>query len=320
MLPRFFNQSGIDLVNLGDTRVFMLMNDNLYTHHVDNSYKNYTLANHYDLMPQKSLVDQDIVQNSNNPKYLMFILLWNLIHSFKSIVIHDVGCFVGEFGLQIANFARTHSLPVNVQFYDPTISGQLVPYNIILNNLNSFCTYNPVAVSNYEGLALFSEMASSSDSSKAIFNGGSFANSIVPVILLDKLIDLSEDLFFLKLDTENQEFNLIESIKSKIKIKPNVIVFEYHVVDDNLTRLIYELSETHYIIDIGYLPKPFISRIMGPTVQDLLDMRNEVAARPYRYTDILAISRNIPNIDHILARLNTLTVAPSKYELVLHTD
>jgi hypothetical protein len=47
MLGRFYFPDGIDLVNLGDIRAFMLVNDNLYNLCVHAGARQYPLAKHY---------------------------------------------------------------------------------------------------------------------------------------------------------------------------------------------------------------------------------------------------------------------------------
>lgn len=47
MLGRFFRTGGIDLVDLGDLRAFMLVNDNLYKVCVNEQSRRYSVAKHF---------------------------------------------------------------------------------------------------------------------------------------------------------------------------------------------------------------------------------------------------------------------------------
>lgn len=318
MLPRFHHEGGIDLVNFGDIRVFMLCNDNLYANIVPDKFKRFNQADHYLRSPQNSMVTLVDLESTDDPKYAVFISVKHLLDMVGDIAFHDVGCFVGDVGLQFANFARTYELPLHVHLYDPTLSGQLVPYNIALNTLEDYCTYHPVAVSDYEGFALFSELNSHSDSSRISLSSNVPANSIVPIMPLCKALEESGLPFFLKLDTENQEARILRHAAKIIQSSINIVGFEYHAYDDQVTHLIADLVSTHYIFDIGYLPKPFMSKPLEETVEDVLRLRNEVANRPFRYTDLLAISRKTPNVAQLIHKLRSMRQKPCLYELVLH--
>ena len=46
-LPRFFHSEGVDLVNLGDCRAFMLTHDNLYKVGVADQHLGFPIDQHY---------------------------------------------------------------------------------------------------------------------------------------------------------------------------------------------------------------------------------------------------------------------------------
>lgn len=316
MLSRFYHQGGVDLVDLGDIRVFMICNDNLYTNFVPENKKKIDIIDHYQRLNSDSSITKELLNNSNDPKFLVYKCLQHLLETEASLKFFDVGCFVGDVGLQIANFAKTLDLPIEVELFDPTLSGQLVPYNIELNSLESYCSYHSFAVSDYDGFALFNERPSHSDSSSLFQSSGGNATSIVPIVSLRSILNKSNGAFFLKLDTENQEARIIRHVFDNIRESYNIICFEYHAFDDNVTRLIADLVSTHYIFDIGYMPNPFRCQYMPEHVEDLLKLRSDVAQRPFRYTDILAISRKIPNVVGLLEQLNSLESKPMSYNLI----
>ncbi len=315
MLSRFYHSGGVDLVDLGDIRVFMICNDNLYTNFIPEISKRVNIQDHYRKQTLDSIVTMELLENTTDPKYSVYICLKHLLESDKSVNFFDIGCFVGDVGLQIAYFAKTHNLPIHVDLFDPTLSGQLVPYNITLNLLEDYTTFHNYAVSDYDGFALFNERPSHSDSSSLFQSSGGNATSIVPIVSLKSILDQDTSTFFLKLDTENQEARIIKHVYDKIRSSSNIICFEYHALDDAVTHLIADLVTSHYIFDIGYLPNPFTCCYMPERVEDLLKLRSDVAQRPFRYTDILAISRNIPNVDGLLNRLNSLNSKPISYNL-----
>ena len=73
MLGRFYSPDGIDLVNLGDIRAFMLVNDNLYNICVHPQARQYPLARHYadvcDAGYQPSPAGGGMLDRASDPKF-----------------------------------------------------------------------------------------------------------------------------------------------------------------------------------------------------------------------------------------------------------
>jgi hypothetical protein len=80
------------------------------------------------------------------------------------------------------------------------------------------------------------------------------------------------------------------------------------------------LSRTHYLFDVGYVPKPFIFQLIGEEAGSLEDFRATVAGRPYGYTDVLALSRTTPGVAALVRRLSALGARPVGYSLVFDDE
>ena len=80
------------------------------------------------------------------------------------------------------------------------------------------------------------------------------------------------------------------------------------------------LLQTHYLFDVGYLPRPFCFMPLDARV--LSQFSSIVSNYPYRYTDVLALSRNIPGVEQLVERLAALAPSRIEYSLVMepHVD
>ncbi|MBV9122809.1 MAG: FkbM family methyltransferase [Planctomycetes bacterium] len=321
MLGRFYVPDGIDLVNLGDLRVFMLLKDNLYNLCVHLGARRYSLAKHYADVGQvgypPSPAARSILDQTKDPKFCLYMILDHFLRHDLEFAFLDVGSFVGDVGLRYANFFRTLGVDRHVHCFDPTLSGQLVPYNIEINGLGRYVSYHPVAVSGVNGCMTFFERREHSDASSAVDSPGGIANSLVGSIRLSDFLRQHQIRnAFIKLDTENQEPSILADIGSFLHESVNAIAFECQGRDEGVFRIIAELSRTHYCFDVGYVPKPFLCQRISEEPGAMEAFQRMVIKRPYGYTDVLVLSRKTPGVMDLVRRLSALETRPVGYSLV----
>ncbi|HEY1687063.1 MAG TPA: FkbM family methyltransferase [Tepidisphaeraceae bacterium] len=319
LLPnRFCCQEGIDLVNFGDYRGFMLVEDNLYKITVPEDRKHFPIEKHYAICRQegfsRSPVNRENIAQFTDSKWGIYIILDHLIRHGINPTFLDVGSFVGDVGMRYGNYFRTIHHAGQVYCFDPSLAGELIPYNIRLNGLEDFVTWIPRAVSDVEGFITFFQRQGHSDSASASM-GGSQANTIVESLCLSHFIaDHAIQSAFIKLDTENLEQRIMADVAGFLKSSVNAIGFEFHAHLTGMHPVINQLLSTHVLFDIGYLPKPFCFRPITP--ETIAPFVQSISRRKYGYTDILAISRNTPKLGELSARLGQLTERPVEYWLV----
>jgi FkbM family methyltransferase len=325
MLGRFYFADGIDLVNLGDIRAFMLVNDNLYNICVHPGARQYPLAKHYADVGhagyQPSPAVGGVLDRADDPKFGIYLILAHFIRHHIDFAFIDIGSFVGDVGLRYANFFRTLGVNRHVHCFDPTLAGQLIPYNIAINGLGQYVTHHPRAASAINGYVTFLEQKGHSDSSAAVDSPGVVANSIVPSIRLSDFVRQHNIRnAFIKLDTENQEPAILADLGSFLDESVNAVAFECNSGQDDIFRTMASLSRTHYLFDVGYVPKPFLFQLIGEEAGSLEDFRAKVAGRPYGYTDVLALSRTTPGVAALVRRLGALGSRPVGYSLVFDDE
>jgi FkbM family methyltransferase len=315
---RWCCQEGIDLVDFGDFRAFMLVEDNLYKITVPEDRKHFPIERHYEIRDRQGFSPSPVngrnIDDMTEARWGIYVVLDHLIRQGVKPAFLDVGSFIGDVGLRYANYFRTIGYDGHVYCFDPSLAGELIPYNIRLNGLEKFATYCPLAVSDMEGYISFYQRQGHSDSASASLGGGQ-ANTIVESIRLSRFIEQRGiQSAFIKLDTENLEQRIMGEIAGFLNDSVNAIGFEFHAHLNAMHPVVSRLLSTHVLFDIGYLPRPFCFR---PILADgIAPFIQTVARRKYGYTDVLAISRKTPGLDELAQRLGRLVERPMEYWLV----
>lgn len=252
---------------------------------------------------------------SNDPKYVIYKIISHMFNENVAYDFIDVGAFVGDVALRYANFSRTIGKPLRFYCFDPSLSGDLIPYNIELNGLGDLVEYHPVAVSGMDGLLLFCHYEGSSDGSQTARDPKQARNAIVPSIKLSRFIEKrGTGNSFIKLDTENMEQDILIDIRGYRNRSVNVICFEFAFHNKALRPVLEEMGHTHVLYDIGYVPTPFCCKPIETARMG--DFYDEVSRRPFGYTDVMAISRNMPGLDGLMERLKKVTEHSPRYSIV----
>lgn len=313
---RFEYHGGIDLVDCGDIHLFMMMRDNLYNICVPPDRKGRAPADFYRNVQQngytKPPIDRAGIKTDRRARFALYKVVDHMVRHCSGFTFFDVGAFVGDVSLRFANYCRSEEAYCSFKCFDPTLAGDLVPFNIELNGLEKYITHHSLAVSHIDGPISFEQRLGHSDSGSSALSGGT-KNTLVRSIRLSSILqDIAPPAAFIKIDTENLEDVIIADCKKFILDVPNALCVEVNASSGRLFDTLAELTQTHALWDIGYVPRPFRAR----TVRDMPSLLQNVQALPYGYTDVLAISRKMPNFEEIEAELNLIEEEPVGYSLV----
>lgn len=167
MKPFLYNKN-IDLVDFEDLKLFMFRNDNLYNIAVSENRKNQSLTDYQKHISQNgylpSLITPENVDEISDPRFGVYIFLNHLWKHDVDFTILDIGSYICDFSLKIANCIRTFQKQNKVISFDPTEAGALVSYNIELNGLGEIVRHEDLAISDFDGLMLFDYTPGHSDS------------------------------------------------------------------------------------------------------------------------------------------------------------
>jgi FkbM family methyltransferase len=298
----------------------MLSEDNLYHVCVPEEFRHFPLDFHYSSISQQgyqpSPVSAANIHLVKPARYGVYLILHHMIQAGIAPSFLDVGAYVGDVGLRYGNFFRTIGYNGRVFCFDPSLAGTLIPYNIALNGLEPYVEHRPQAVSDFSGLITFEQKQGHADSACSTSPGAGYPNTIVPCVKLSEFINKQKiQSAFIKLDTENLEIRILADINSFLLETPSVVCFECHGHETALFPVMSKLLETHYLFDVGYLPRPFCFTPVTPDT--LQDLQAKIRQYKYGYTDILAISRRMPGVAELVNKLAELKSEPAAYSLIM---
>jgi len=303
--------TGIDLVDFGEVRMFMFRDDNLYTINVPPERRNYSVLQHYQDVSRhgypKSTMTLESAPINDDSRYAFQALISHLHHHGISLHLLDVGGFIGDFSLLLANFARSWNIPFRADVFDPSPAGTLIPYNIEINGLQEFVTFHDLAVSGVDGPLKFSHTIAHLDSASVQTGAPRDVDYLVRSTRISTFIrahDVAEHGLLVKIDTEGLESTIIHDLLDAVTVRPIIVTeftpntFGATVAGDH--RDLEELATHYCIYDVSHLPYP--SRVRVVPENQLDEYTEMIRRRDSRYADLLLLPKDLPGLEDLKAQ------------------
>ena len=157
----------IDLVDFDGLKLFMFKHDYLYDHAIPQGRKSQSLQDYQQFTRRhgypQSVVTPETVERLSLARYGLYVFMQHLWKHGVDFLVLDIGSHVGEFSLKVGNCIRTFARANRVIAFEPTDVGELVRYSIELNGLGDIVRHEDLAVSESDGLMLFSYTPGYSD-------------------------------------------------------------------------------------------------------------------------------------------------------------
>ena len=157
----------IDLVDFDGLKLFMFKHDYLYDHAIPQGRKHQSLQDYQQFIRQHgyphSVVTPETVEKLSLARYGVYVFMHHLWKHGVDFLVLDIGSHAGEFSLKMGNCIRTFARANRVIAFEPTDVGELVRYSIELNGLGDIVKHEDLAVSESDGLMLFSYTPGYSD-------------------------------------------------------------------------------------------------------------------------------------------------------------
>jgi len=291
----------------------MLQDDNLYNS-VDPARRGYSLDAHYRGMVDngfdKSPINQEMVRQTTDPKFALYKVVDHFIRHLPGFRFYDVGAWVGDVAIRYANYCRSTGHIVQFDCFDPTLAGDLIPYNVEINGLRSYVNYQPFAVSHVEGPVAFRQRPNHSDAGLSVFVNGE-RNTLVRSVSLSRVLLERLTPAIIKLDTENLEAVILYNCAPYLAKYPNAVCIEVNLQTPKIFDVLLDLSATHEFWDIGYAPKPF----RATPISLVYSLIGSLQQMPYNTTDVLAISKSVPRFSELREDLAAIVDGPQSYSL-----
>jgi FkbM family methyltransferase len=224
----------------------------------------------------------------------------------------DIGAWIGDMAIEYAVFAKQRGASFKADCYDPSRSGQLIPYNIAINKLDSSVRFFPVAAGLNDGYNIFNERWGHSDSSHLGFikdDQMSVTSHIVETKTLSQMLPTLDPKthIIVKIDVEGIDAAIVMQTLDKLRDVSLIVEFApwQQQYDDfgGAAYFIEMLRRTHTVFDVHPVTRPVLVR----KVQDSFIFEQDVRNRDYGYTDILAIPHRFTGHDEIVQLLNNFS-------------
>ena len=200
----------------------------------------------------------------------------------------DVGAYVGEASLYMANFARTSGIQFQAIAFDPSLAGTLLPYNIELNGLQDWITYEDLAIAPFDGPTMFScnaKMMDSASLEKTRRCGCRYFSCLRKKLsTYIKTRRLDDARLLVKLDTEGYEPFIMKDLVANCKYLPSII-FEFcpGALRDkgfHCENFLTQLAEHFVLFSAVHAPKPYrLDRIHFEKIPEKVPRNNLFAVQ-----------------------------------------
>lgn len=267
---------------------------------LEDSYERYDLN-------QPKIFEMDV-------KNFLFLHLWLNEVDFTYI---DIGANMGTTTVPAAKFFQKYKKENKIISFEPGIVYNLLNQTIKINRVSELVTLENIAISDQNRPVIIKSLLEHSESNSIIEIDSSVAHiplascNLVDGIRLDEYIQqkaISNDLV-VKIDTEGNDWFAIQGMKQLIPSQVAILIFEY---TPPLLRkfippedILSYLNEKYILLNmLTFTPFPFWKCSLISGEDDIwLKFTQQVQDFPRGWTDVLAIRRDLPNLDKLIAKL-----------------
>ncbi len=313
------DQDAVDFVDFGDIKLFMLKHDNLYERFIPDSRKNQSVRKYLTYAHNHGFPKPLVGKGLNS---LSYHLIDHLAGCTDGITVLDVGCHAGAFGLRLANQMRCEGMKGQVVLFDIGLIHELVPKNILVNDLEGIARFEKLAVSGTSGpVNVYHDPGHSDGDNICHRNSDNSISYPADAVRLSEYIRDKEigGNLIIKIDTEGLEPLIIKDIKEVLEKHKTILVFEFTPSHfdrrESAADFINEILQDFLLFDIFYAICP--TRLIEIKAENLANFITYVEHTEYAYTDVLCIPRKLDGLDHLRVRLNRLDRLQDTYRLVM---
>jgi|WetSurMetagenome_2_1015567.scaffolds.fasta_scaffold08807_3 FkbM family methyltransferase len=292
----------VDLVNFGDLKFFVYIDDMMYSF-IPDEMKNYQFskkdaeaieAGNFELLPEEC---------KNNLYYILFSHYWKENLEFTLI---DIGCPYGITAIINSHLIRRSHHHNRVIMFEPGLTSDLVPHNVRINNVQDTVTFENMAVSDHNFPVIMWTTSSHTEGNRIVNRDPQIEDSsfVVNSTTLDDYIynHKIETNFIVKIDTEGAENEVYSGFINTLKNRYSICIWEFspQFLSTRINPLDFlkKISTECSVFDLGQ--DHFNSVVITPVpVSEFKKFVAETLERPQPWTDILVVPRNIPGFDNL---------------------
>ena len=247
-------------------------------------------------------------------KNFLFLHLWLNEVDFTYM---DIGANMGTTTVPAAKFFQKYQKENKIISFEPGIVYNLLRQTIKINRISELVTLEKIAISNENRPVIIKSLLEHSESNSIIEIDSTVAHiplascNLVEGMRLDEYVQqkaITNDLV-VKIDTEGNDWFAIEGMKQLIPSQVAILIFEYtpallrkFVAPENILS---DLNEKYILLNmLTFTPFPFWKCSLISGEDDIwLKFTQQVQDFSRGWTDVLAIRRDLPNLDKLLGKL-----------------
>lgn len=299
----------VDLVDLGDLRMFMYTGD--FGHlQIDDSCKGKVASPATRDLFSPPL---DIRQCYDSPTTPIPLLLmahyW--LHGLD-FVFFDIGCHYGEFAMTAMRHIRACGRQNRLIAFDPGVAGNLVPFNLQLNGMQDMITYERCAVSEATYPAIIYTETDIGANNRFVNRPGESegASYVCPSVSIDDYVrghGITEHLIC-KIDTQGAEYEVMRGLRQTLATRHVCCIMEFTPgalqsrVDP--AAWLHGFSDSFLLFDLDQMEPPTKRRVAAIDPADMRPFLDAVSQRPYQWSDVLLVPRTLPGAAGLASQLN----------------
>jgi len=316
----------VDLVKYADNLYFWYINDISYQWIGPNSdiiTKNYKLTPQ-DLeppLPFEFSVQEffeskycDFPKDEQLLKFIIFAYLWLNDIDFTFL---DIGSNLGNTAIPCATFIKRFKKNNQIFTFEPGVVGNLCKINLVLNNVSDIVHFEPRAVGDFSAALVMNSLLNHSESNSVVDFRKYYPElelalcSVVPTVSIDDFVkekQISNNLV-VKIDAEGNDWQVIQGMPKTIKNQTVILFLEFtpRYIEEFIkpVEVLHYLSKDFYLLSLLSLDASaqWKGSVISTSLSELEEFSEKVASSPKGWTDILAISKRLPQVEALISRL-----------------
>lgn len=247
-------------------------------------------------------------------KNFLFLYLWLQKIDFTYL---DIGANMGTTTIPAAKFFQKYQQQNKIISFEPGIVYDLLKHTIKINRVSNLVTLENLAGGDRNSSVIIKSLLEHSESNSSIdfreFCPDLLLAScqLVDSVRLDEYVEEKQikNPLVVKIDTEGNDWQVIKGLEKLIPQQVVMIIVEYTPA---LMRKYIEPEEVLSYLNEKYLllnmltltPCPYWKcSLIGEEIDSFKEFAQQVEGFSRGWTDVLAIRRDLPNLDKLIAKL-----------------
>lgn len=240
-----------------------------------------------------------------DPLDLVFLHYW--VHDLN-FAYFDVGANIGLTTIQAARVIKRFGRKNRVVCFEPGPTADLLPWNLEVNGVDDLATFEHQAVCDFSLSEIFAGELNHSEHYRCVNRNPATEGSshLVRTTTIDDYVERREIAghLIVKIDTEGGEYRVWQGMPDVLSRRYTTIKLEFtpSLLSSSVDPQVFlrQMMATHYLLDIP--DGETGGRFRRLREHEAAAFAAEIARRPPCWTDLLAIPKNLPGIDGLLAK------------------